>query len=462
MAERNGHAGAPLYTFSALQERAALAQRLGVLFDGRRNLHSLLGYAPALTYKDLKARYVRQHIAHRIVRVYPEATWAQPPTIREDADHETDTPFEAAWKTLEERLHVFSVLERLDVLANLGQYACLLIGLRGQTDLSQPAQPVRSIDDVLYLTPYSEEYAIVERLEGDAGLPTFGQPLYYTFTFSRGSTLATSAPTTPTPHGRVHASRVIHVVDDVLDDEVYAIPRLVPVFDLLDDLYKVEGGAAEQFYQDAKKRLVFKLRDDFAPHPDDEAALADEIQEFVHELKSFVRVQGMDVTAIPGNVASPKDHIAAIIMLICATLDIPKREFEGSERGELSSGQDADKKAQGVQRRQIRVAERRMLRPLLDRLIGFRALPTPAHPYTVEWENMRSLSEEQQAMVVKNYATALNQAYAAGDFRAVMALSRVLVQALGFDPNDPLLTPPEPLLLPDGTSMTDPATTEGL
>jgi hypothetical protein len=456
MAERtNGTATdkAPLYTFALLQQRAELAQRLGVMFDGRRDLHSLLGYIPQLTYLDLKARYLRQHIAHRIVRVYPEATWAQPPTVREDNETETETPFEAAWIALEERLRVFSLLERTDVLANLGQYACLLIGLRGQPNLEQPIRPVRSIEDVIYLAPYSEEYVQVAELERRADLPTFGLPLYYTFTFGRGSTLASAGPTVPVLHGRVHASRVIHVVDDVLDDEVYGIPRLLPVFDLLDDIYKVEGGSAEQFYQDAKKRLVFSLRDEFQANQEDEAALAEEIEEFVHELRSFVRVQGMDVTAIPGNVASPKDHMGVIMALIASCLAVPKRLLEGSERGELSSRQDEAGFWQDVQRRQINVGERRLLRPLLDRLIAVRALPTPTTPYTIEWANVLSLSEEQQAVVVKNYATALNQAYAAGDFRSVIALSRRLVESLGFDPEDPLLQAPDDLLLlPEGAA----------
>ena len=453
MAETNGThrppvgSAAPLNIFAALQQRAELSQRLGLLFDGRRNLHELLGYKPTLHYRDLKARYMRQHIAHRLVRIYPEATWAQPPTIREDNETDTDTPFEAAWKALEDRLHVLSTLERADVLANLGQYSCVLIGLKGQPDLATPARPVQSVEDVLYLTPYSEEFAQVELLEHNAGLPTFGQPLYYTFTFGRGSTLAGSGMAVPGFAGRVHASRVLHIVDDILDDEVYGIPRLVPVFDLLDDIYKVEGGSAEQFYQDAKKRLVFALREQYQMHPDDEEALRNEVEEFVHELRSYVRVQGMDVTAIPGNVASPKDHMATILTLIAATMAVPKRLLEGSERGELSSNQDESGFMQDVQRRQITVGERRILRPLLNTLIEIRALPTPAKPYVIEWANLLSLSEEQQARVVKDYATAMSQANTAGDLRAVIALSRELVIALGYDPEDPLLAVPDDALL---------------
>src|SRR6266705_5923862 len=82
--------GERLRLFAALQSRAALANRLGELFDGRRNIHELLGYKLILHYRDFKARYLRQHIAHRLVRVYPEATWAFPPQVKEDDQDDMD------------------------------------------------------------------------------------------------------------------------------------------------------------------------------------------------------------------------------------------------------------------------------------------------------------------------------------------------------------------------------------
>jgi uncharacterized protein len=462
MAEVNGTNGTPrvgsasaadaifgaVRTFAALHDRAQLAQRLGQLFDGRRHMHQLLGYKAQLQYRDLKARYLRQHIAQTIVRIFPEATWAQPPTVKEDNDTDTDTPFEQEWKALEERLHIFALLERTDVLANLGEYACLLIGLKGQADLSRPARPVSSPDDIIYLTPYSEEYAQVVELEQDAGLPTFGKPLYYTFYFGRGSTLAQTGPTVPSLHGRVHASRVLHVTDNLLDDEVYGIPRMLPVYDLLDDLYKVAGGSAEIFWRAALQRLVFALREQYKMAPEDEAALAQEVEEFVHELRQYVRVQGMDVTAIHGDVASPKENIEMILMLIASYLRVPQRILAGTEAGHLASTQDEAALLQRVQRRQIVIGERRMLRPLIDTFLDLRALTRPRKSYIIEWQNLLSLSEEQQGAVVKDLATAMAQANAAMDFRAVTALSRTLVEALGYDPEDPLLAPPvDPALL---------------
>ena len=115
------------------------------------DLEYALGYQPALRYADFKARYERGDIAHTILRAYSDAAWSQPPSLYEDDQDEGQTPFEAAWLSLAERVQVFRACKRVDLLANIGQYALLLIGLRGQANLAAQASPVHSPDDVLYL-----------------------------------------------------------------------------------------------------------------------------------------------------------------------------------------------------------------------------------------------------------------------------------------------------------------------
>lgn len=438
MADTNGTngqhptAGLPLHLLSALGQRTSLAHRLGNLFAGDRPIHALLGYKPVLQYADFKARYLRQDLAHRIVRAYPEATWSQPPSVKEDDEDEIETPFEAAWEGLVKRLNIYATLERLDILANLGSYAVLLIGLRGQTQLEQPARPVRSPDDVLYLTPYSEEWATIERFEGNPGVATFGQPLLYRLNFGRGNERGKAA--LPVSHGLVHASRIIHVAEDILDDEVYGIARLEPVFDRLDDLMKIVGGGGEQFWQDAKRRLIFSLRDDFEMAPGDEAALTEEVEEFMHEMRNFVRVKGIDVTALNGQVASPEHHVGVVLDVICATIGIPKRILMGSERGELASGQDAEAWLQRVTRRQKQFAEWRILRPLLDRLLFVGALPEPAQEYQITWDNLLSLSEEQQAGIAEKVAMALDKFAGAGMAQSIVTPQEFRSEFLGLTP----------------------------
>ena len=448
MSESNGHTvpsnqaqRATLLTRHALRafaqiSRAAMAQRLGNMFDGVRRTHMILGYKDDLQYEDFKIRYIRQDISHRIVSAYPEATWSQPPELLESLEPHDKTAFETAWEALAKRLRIFAKLQQADKLAQLGQYSVLLIGLRHQPALDQPARPVRSPDDVLYLVPYSEEWAKIDRLEGNPGSEQFGKPSHYRINLGRASDARQAQ--LPVGTALVHASRVLHFADDQLDDEIYGIPRLEPIYDRLDDLLKVVGGGAEGFWQDAKRRLIFSMRDDGEVDPDDEQGLSDEIDEFIHELRSFVRVQGMDVTALNGAAQSPKEHFEVLIDLIAACTGLPKRILTGSERGQLASEKDEENWLQRISQRQQQKAEPEQLRPLVDWCITYKALPTPP-TYVVKWANLFALSEPQQADVAQKVAAALNS-YAPGAAATVVAPEVFVSTYLGLDASKALTT----------------------
>ena len=410
MADTNGHTldhPGLLRQFAAATARTLQEAFAPYPWQPRRNLPAILGYKPELAYADYKQCYERRDLAHRLIRAYPEATWSQPPTVQEDDQDDVETPFEAAWLSLVMRLGVYAKLVRTDVLANLGQYSVLLIGLRGQPDLATPARPVRSPDDVLFLAPYSEEFAEIDGFEQDPASPLFGQPARYKVNFNRQTT--SSSRTLPRKIGFVHASRVLHVAEDCLDDDVYGIPRLKPVFDRLDDLLKVVGGSAEFFFRGAQRLIGLEGHDDYHLQPEDEDTFKKAIEEFQYRLKDYIRVEGATIKELTGVTASPRDHFDVLIDLIAGTTGIPKRILTGSERGELASTQDQEAWLQRISRRQATFAEQSMLRPLIDRLMLLRALPQPAQPYTVVWENLFALSAEKQALVAKDVATALSQ-----------------------------------------------------
>jgi hypothetical protein len=438
MADTNGHTTTPdpglLRQFAA-----ATARTLREIFhpwqwQPQRNLSAILGYKPELTYTDYKRCYERRDIAHRLIRAYPEATWSQPPTVQEDDQTDVETPFEAAWNGLVTRLGVYERLVRTDVLANLGQYSVLLIGLRGQPDLAAPARRVRGPEDVLFLEPYSEAFAEIERMETDPASPLFGRPALYKVNFSRSGTGTRRV-------GLVHASRVIHVAEDCLDDEVYGVPRLKPVFDRLDDLLKVVGGSAEFFWRGASRLLGLEGRDDYALQPGDEDVFKKAIEEFQYRLKDYIRVEGATIKELGGQAASPRDHFDILIDLIAGTTGIPKRILTGSERGELASTQDQEAWLQRILRRQTTFAEQRMLRPLLDRLLLLGALPTPEQPYTVVWENLFALSAAVQATVAKDIATALSQYAGPGMAETVVPIEEYRSTYLGLPPESEYAVP---------------------
>jgi uncharacterized protein len=190
---------------------------------------------------------------------------------------------------------------------------------------------------------------------------------------------------------------------------VYGIPRLKPVFDRLEDLLKVVGGSAEFFFRGAQRLIGLEGLPDYQLQPGDEAAFTQSIEEFQHRLKDYIRVEGATIKELSGQAASPRDHFDVLIDLIAGTTGIPKRILTGSERGQLASEQDQEAWLQRVSRRQTTFAETVLLRPLIDRLLLLGALPAPAQPYTVVWENLFALSAEKQAAVARDIATALSQ-----------------------------------------------------
>ena len=234
---------------------------------------------------------------------------------------------------------------------------------------------------------------------------------------------------------------MLHVAEDCLDDDVYGIPRLKPVFDRLDDLLKVVGGSAEFFWRGASRLIGLEGLKDYALQPGDEEAFKKGIEEFQYRLKDYIRVEGATIKELSGTAASPRDHFDVLIDLIAGTTGIPKRILTGSERGELASTQDQEAWLQRISRRQSTFAEQSMLRPLIDRLLMLRALPELAQPYTVVWENLFALSAEKQALVAKDVATALSQYAGQGMAEGIVPSEEFREVYLGLSPESDYVIP---------------------
>jgi hypothetical protein len=402
-----------------LASRQALGYQLGSTHDGARQIEEVLGYKHVLFYRDFKRAYQRYDLAQRLVNAFPHDTWGQTPTIREDNQDDVETPFEQAWHALEERLHVSDVLMRADILANLGHYSIVLIGLRGQTDLAQPATPVRSPEDVLFLQPYSEEYAYITEFGTDPSLGDFAQPQQY-----RIAAVADPPAGLPRPLRTqlvVHASRVLHLPGELrLDDDIYGLPYLEAVYNVLVDLLKVRGGAAEAIWRDGRRRWGLMLRDGFKLSPEEAERISAEADELNNGWRDVMRAAGMDVVQFDGRAVNPKTHFDILIAALAGTRGIPQRKLVGSEEGRLASTQDEDAYLRDVGRRQVQYAEVLALRPLIQRLADLQVFELPPNGYTVTWENLYALSEAQQAQVAKDKATAINL-YEAGRVGAVNA-----------------------------------------
>jgi uncharacterized protein len=399
---------------SALLERWQFLRQAGVTFKGKRDTYEIFGYQRDITNKDYRDRYARGDIATRIVECYPKATWRDGARIQEDEDPKVTTDFEQAWITLNSRLGVWATFERTNILARLSQYAILLIGTK-DGELSDPLPRGTSADDVIYLSPFAGgggpgkrstsgsaafvDVTIATYVE-DPRDPRFGLPLTYQL-----SRIDVSSPLLQKP---VHWSRVVHVAEGLLDDEIYGQPCLENIWNRLDDWDKVMGGGAEAFFQRANAGLNLNLDKDVAiatqPNPAAEQALKDEFDEYSNNITRLLKTRGMEVKQLGSDVADFSRSADAIITAIAGAKGIPKRILTGSEMGQLASGQDRDNWDTQIQDYRTSFAGPKIVRQFIDRLIEFGYLPKPVS-YAVIWPTVSNLTEDEKASGAAKWAS---------------------------------------------------------
>jgi hypothetical protein len=383
---------------SILTARAELSSAAGKTFGGERNVDEALGYKAALEVEDYRNRYKRNPIAARVIEAFPRGTWRGAGELIEDEDPNKITDFEHEWGLFATRLKVWPTLLRADILAGLGRYAIVLLGAPGV--LSSPLKKSLRSTDIAYLATYAEDNAKILEFEKDLGNPRFGRPIFYEISKmvpEATGTLAAEAKS------KVHWSRVIHVADGMLEDNVYGQPRLERVWNRLDDLDKIVGAGAEAFWLRAHQGYQFDLDKEMELTAAAEQDLKDEVDEFINGLRRAVRTRGMKLTTLGSDVATFDRNVESVIGQIAAGTGIPQRILMGSERGQLASQQDRVNWAERVQDRRVEYAGPLVVGQLVDRLIEHGALPTPTE-YDIRWPAIFDLSDEEKATIGVKWA----------------------------------------------------------
>lgn len=410
---------------SDVAQRSRLASSAGLSFGGTRDLYQALGYKRSISIDDYRSRFERNAIARRIVTALPDATWRGGAEIIEDEDPNVDTEFEQQWESLADRTSVWAKLHRADILSGLGRYAVVLIGASG--DLATELPRMSAPDDVAYLAPFSEYDVAVDSLVGDRTSPRFGLPELYKFKRLVGSqSIRSTIVEEP-----VHWSRVVHVAEGLLSNDVFGVPRLECVWNLLDDLDKVTGGGSEAFWLRAHQGFVASLDPDMKIGPEDIAALKEQVEEFAHQIRRSIAARGVKYEALGSDVAPIDKHVDALTAQIAAGCRIPQRILMGSERGELASSQDQENWDDQVSDRRDEFAGPQVVRVLVDRLIFYGALTKPAE-YETRWP-MRSLDDKARADVADKWAS-INQKNGS----TVVTVDEIRDRVLGLPPLDEL------------------------
>lgn len=384
---------------SILVDRAVFGRKTGLMtFNGQRDVDTVLGYADKLTPQDYRIRYERGGIAGRAVDALPKACWRGDGELIEDQDPEKETEFEAQWWLLNDRLKVWSTLQRLDILAQLGRYACLLIGAPGEFDQEIPKGTKQ--DQIIFLTPFAEDDAAVSGLVSDGKDPRFGKP--------KGYKLKRTDIDSPDLQKDVHPSRIIHVpAEGFLDSDIYGPPALQGCWNDFDDLVKVSGGGSEAFWLRANQGLHLDIDKNMkiADAKNTLASLKAQAAEYKHQLTRWLRTRGVKATTLGSDVADFSGPQDAKLTLIAGTRGIPKRILTGSEMGQLASSQDRDNWQDQVQDRRTSYCSPIIARQFADRLLRYGYLPKPKE-YSVRWPTNPINAGERMDLAGK--AAALN------------------------------------------------------
>lgn len=388
-----------LAQLGAIMGRSRLAAKAGLQFGGRRDTFQVAGYLKdgEVTFGHYWALYKRGDIAGRIVDMPAKTTWRLPPEVTED-DHDEGTTFTKKFDALAKRVQLWRRLERADRLAGVGRYAVLFIGTRDGSDETQLKNPLTRLsrpEDILFLQAYHEENAEIQTWETDPRTERFGQPLLYK--------LRTTSDANAKTFGRtanlvVHWTRVLHIAEDLLEDEVYGRPRLERTLNRLFDLEKISASVGEAYWQHVVRILQATIDPDAEIADDDLKALDEKLAEMVHDLRRQFWGQGVQLSWLGTDVPPVKDIGDHYFSLIAGASGIPKRILFGSEMGELASTTDQQTYFGMISERQEQFAEPVLLRAFIDRMLKLGALPAPTtKDYTVVWPPLFEESDDTQA-----------------------------------------------------------------
>lgn len=378
---------------SAVMQRLSIANLVGRQMFGQRDLYATFGYTRTIRYLEAWQRYRRQDMFARVIDAPVSAIWSNPPKITS-----TNALWNETWNDLVVNHHLYRTLARVDKMAGLGDYAVLLIGMEGSgPNLSDPVtpQPGRK---VTFLQPYDYAAAQITRLNTDPTNPRYLKPdLYRVLPMLQEQPKPTGGwPITPF---QCHYSRIVHVGENFLTDEIFGSPRSERVWNLMDDLLKVCGGSAEMFWLAANRGMQMDVDKDMDLDDDDESALTQEIDEYMNNLRRFIRTRGVKITNLGSDTPDPTGVFRMLVQLVSGATGIPARILVGSEAGQLASDQDRANWAERIEERRTEYAEPNVLYPVIRAFTNAGILPADG-VITIEWPSafhLNPLEQGQQA-----------------------------------------------------------------
>lgn len=410
-------------TMTALVENASLIRSgfLTKLLDDRRDIDVECGYDKTISSEQYQFLYDREGIARRVVAVFPEESWAVEPEVIETEDSEL-TPFEQAWKDLQDERHIWHYMHRIDELSGVGEFGIMMLGLDDGKKLSVPV--TAGDHKLIYIHTYDQSIVTIKSKETDPSSPRYGLPTIYTIMFEDVTTGGSQS-------SDVHWSRIIHVADNRCMSEVLGTPRLQPVYNRMYDMRKLLGGSAEMFWKGAFPGYALEINPNVPDATIDADSVRETMEDYQNGLQRYLALIGVNVKSLSPQVADPTGHIDVQLKAVAISLSIPVRILFGSEQAKLASTQDSRTWNKRVAKRQTGYLTPMLIRPFIDRMIEFGVLPQPAK-YKVVWPDLNTQTDKDKADVAKTRAEAL-AIYVKGSVDQIIPPSEFLTIIMDMD-----------------------------
>jgi uncharacterized protein len=370
------------------------------LTEPKRDIDKECGYPAHLDIDDYKGAWDRDALARRIISILPQEMWALDPELYEVESPKRTTAFEKRWNQLVDDLNIWHYLERIDIMAGIGQFGALLLGFDDggglaapmpgvQDDPLAPPGPGMKETNLVYLRPFDQSSVTIKEWEENDSSPRFQQPLVYEFMLRENV------------KREVHWTRVLHVPSDSLESsEVLGTPRLQPVWHRLHDLRKIYGGSAEMFWRGGFPGYAFEIDPQVEFGDEERKQFKEEMYKFFETMQRHVAAKGLKAHSLEVQVADPTRHIEAQLRNITLSIGIPFKVFIGSEEAKLASSQDVKNLNRRLVRREEKFAGPIIVRPFAGRLIQAGVLPKPKS-FHLHWPDLNTLSRHEKAQVAK-------------------------------------------------------------
>lgn len=330
--------------------RGDISSLFGVSHDKSRDLSDIYGYKRSgeRNYDYFSEMYRYNGFANVCISKVPQACWRDGVEIHVDGQPVLKDEIKQL-----KSAGIFSGFERSDILNRIGKFAVLFVGVPDGRKASEPVGKVlgKKRFSEVYFAPYSMQSVTISKYDDDVTSTRYGMPEIYTLTPRSDDNAGTSATDTRQTI-QAHWTRVVHIAEGSLSNDIYGTYYLDPIADRLEDLNKTIGGSAEAFFRNASQKKTLDIDKDASIGKTELEGFSDSAKEWLNGWKDFIGLKGAKINALEVPNADPTKAVDVAIQEVSAYTGIPQRLLIGAGAGQLAGNEDKGSFNQVVSDRQ--------------------------------------------------------------------------------------------------------------